>query len=113
MQVSKSRKVSAVVMGCTVVGALGCGAFRPQDGVPDQERRSSECMDLWSLAHAAGSATLSHEFGDDSFVPTMLIMSVFEELEPVINPWWDESLLNQRCDYVFNTLGWLIQSLAE
>ena len=66
-----------------------------------------------SAEEPAGGATIAHEFGDDSFVPTMLVTAGFEAVEPVINPWWDESLVNQRCDVVFNTLGWLIQSLAK
>ena len=109
----KGRAGRLVLAGCAVVCMLGCGAFRPQDGIPDDERHSATCLDLWSLAHAAGGATIAHEFGDDSFVPTMLVTAGFEAVEPVINPWWDESLENQRCDVVFNTLGWLIQSLAK
>ncbi|MHC5109575.1 MAG: hypothetical protein ACYTHJ_06820 [Planctomycetota bacterium] len=110
-------RCAAVTRGCIAIAAVlmlnGCGAFRPNDGIPDEERRSADCMDPWSLAHAAAAATLAHEFGDDSFGPTMLVMSAFEELEPVIHPWWDESLQNQRCDYLFNTLGWLVQSALE
>ena len=94
----------------------GCGAFiSPADGVDADGTtpKEAECLDLWSLVHFTSGYLVGTQLGEENFVPTVGILSGYEVLEREIWPEFDESLLNQRCDVVVGSIGWMVESLAS
>jgi|GEM_PF-2308670 len=110
------RVVGCIIASITLSGFLGCGAFvTPADGVNADGTIPNEaaCLDLWSLVHFSSGYMLGDQLGDASFVPTFGLLSGYEVIERDVWPGFDESRLNQNCDIVVGSIGWLVESLAS
>ncbi|MHC4698366.1 MAG: hypothetical protein ACYTFA_16660 [Planctomycetota bacterium] len=106
--------VIRLVAGVTLVCTTGCGAFSPPlFAINDNKTTDQVCLDLWSLVHFGSGYYLGDELGDDSLVPTVGLLTAYELAEPHFWPGFNESELNQRCDVLVGTLGWLAETRAD
>lgn len=106
-------RVALVLVSCFAAFAGGCGALTPPADPAPGDGVDRACLDIWSLAHFAAGYYLGQELDDPGFVDIEILLIDFEFIEPHFWPGWDESMLNQNCDVVVGTLGWLFESLAQ
>ncbi len=99
-----------VMLTCTA----GCGAFSPPlFAINDNKTTDQVCLDLWSLVHFGSGYYLGDELGNDSLAPTVGLLTAYELAEPHFWPGFNESELNQGCDVLVGTLGWLTETRAD
>ena len=105
----------AFVLACgAVLGAVGCGALGPPLVAYDDNAEGEDaCLDLWSLVHLGSGTILAEAIGDDSFMPTLGLVTAWELAEPEFWPGWNESELNQNCDIIVGMFGWLAHEAVE
>ncbi len=106
------RRLSMLLMVMSTL-ATGCGALGPPlVAIDDNASGEPACLDLWSLMHVSSGTVIAQELGSDSFLPTVALLTAWENVEPGLWPDWNESRLNRNCDVVVGTIGWMIQRLA-
>ena len=114
MPVPGCRGMAFVLGAGALIRLAGCGALGPPIiAVDDNVEGEAVCLDVWSVVHFATGIILADALGDDSFVPSLGLVTAWELTEPGFWPGWNESGLNQNCDIAVGMLGWLTHEAAE
>jgi len=105
---------SAMPAVCSILAlAAGCGAFTNPDEFASIDTVDKTCLDLWSLVHFGSGYYIGRGLDDEGVVDTVALLTAYEGFEPHFWPGADETQLNQECDIVVGTIGWLFQSLSQ
>lgn len=70
-------------------------------------------MDIWTVVHTGAGYYLGYRLEDDDLLSVFTMLTLYELTEPHFWPDFNESELNQRCDVIVGTVGWIIESQAH
>ena len=79
----------------------------------DNHTTDEVCLDVWSPVHLGSGYLLGDQLGDNSLVSTIGALAAYELAEPHFWPGFHESTLNQACDLVVGTVGWVAQQTLD
>ena len=114
MCMTRHRPVVSAWACAAFMCLTGCGALGPPLVARDDNVEGEDaCLDLWSLVHFSSGTVLAEAIGEDSFAPTLGLVTIWELTEPDFWPDWNESGLNQNCDIAVGMFGWYVHELAE
>ena len=106
--------------GLPALLTAGCGSFGDAPllvGDPEVSAENvieeHECTDIWSFVHFGAGYLLGDRLGDDSLLDSLMILTLYEIIEPEFWPRFGENQINQECDIVAGALGWLGWYLTE
>jgi hypothetical protein len=110
----EGRRFACVLVGVLLVLLTGCGALGPPlFAINDNENVEDTCFDTWSIGHGLASYFLGQAFGEQSALPLLTLGVIWETTEPTFWPGFNESELNQHCDILIESIGWLTWYVVE
>lgn len=114
LRAARYRLIVSVWACAALMCFAGCGTLGPPLVARDDNVEGvAACLDLWSLVHFSSGTVLADFFDEDSFGPTLGLVTAYEVTEPHFWPGWNESELNQNCDIAVGMFGWLAYELAK
>ncbi len=113
----RSKWINRVAFSCVcflMVCLFGCGNLPPQlIAFNDNTTEEDTCLDIWTLVHTGAGYYLGYRLEDEDLPSIISMLTLYEVTEPHFWPDFNESGLNQRCDIVVGTVGWIIESRGD
>ncbi len=107
----RQRRGSIQFLLLFLVFSTGCGTVPVQLlTTGDETYAEPACLDWWTFVHIGAGYYIGDQLDDDSFLPTVDLLTAYELTEPHFWPGFDESPLNQQCDVIVGAAGWYLEA---